>query len=123
MQPDFHYGLLGLRAGDMTRVYVAKHPTDAHLFKGILEQEGIEAIVRGEALFGARGEAPLTFDTLPSVWVLDPEDAERAGCLALEYERGAAPGGPRDTWRCGGCGEILEEQFGACWNCGRARGA
>ncbi len=76
----------------MKRVYVAKHPTDAHLFKGILEQEGIEAIVRGEALFGARGEAPLTFDTLPSVWVLEPEDAERAGCLALEYERGAAPG-------------------------------
>ena len=107
----------------MTRVYVAKHPTDAHLFKGILEQEGIEAIVRGEALFGARGEAPLTFDTLPSVWVLDPEDAERAGCLALEYGRGAAPAGPRDTWRCGGCGEIVEEQFGECWNCGRARGA
>ena len=107
----------------MTRVYVAKHPADAHLFKGILEQEGIEAIVRGEGLFGARGEAPVTFDTLPSVWVLDPEDVDRAQRLSQEYEQGGGLEGPRATWRCRGCGETVEEQFGECWNCGRARGA
>ena len=107
----------------MTRVYVARHPTDAHLFKGILENEGIAALIRGEALFGARGEAPLTFDTLPSVWVLDAADVGRASALAREYSKSIVSLGPLPTWRCSTCREFVEEQFTACWNCGASRSA
>ncbi|SVC76819.1 uncharacterized protein METZ01_LOCUS329673, partial [marine metagenome] len=103
------------------RIYVARHPTDAHLFKGILESEGIDALVRGEALFGARGEAPLTFDTLPSVWVLDTEQVGRASELAREYSRDVLSEGAPTNWRCATCRECVEEQFTACWNCGSLR--
>jgi hypothetical protein len=39
------------------------NPTDAHLLKGLLESEGIEAVVQGEFLWIARGEVPITTDT------------------------------------------------------------
>jgi hypothetical protein len=42
------------------QVFVAQHPTEAHVIKGLLEAEGIRAEVRGESLFGVRGEAPAT---------------------------------------------------------------
>ena len=46
--------------------------------KGILEAGDIQAIVRGEFLWGARGEVPITPETCPSVWVIDDGDYERA---------------------------------------------
>ncbi len=64
----------------LKRVYTAPDPIDAHLIKGLLEAEGIEAEVRGELLFGGRGELPMTEDTLPSVWVHDAWAAARAPC-------------------------------------------
>jgi len=106
----------------MKRVYIARNPTDAHLLKGILEAEEIPATVRGEELFGARGEAPLTAETCPSVWVLDEEHFERARELAALYSSGEAPKGIRGpTWRCPSCGETHEPQFTECWHCGTAR--
>ena len=50
------------------KVFVARNPTEAHLVRGMLEAAGIEAEVRGESLWGTRGETPLDDDTLPSVW-------------------------------------------------------
>ena len=105
----------------MIRIYVARHPTDAHLFKGILESEGIDALVRGEALFGARGETPRTFVTLPAVWVRETEQGGRASELAREYSRDVVPEGASTNWRCATCREIVEQQFTACWNCGSLR--
>ncbi len=62
----------------MTKVLTANHPTDAHLAVGFLESHGIKAVVQGAALFSARGEVPVTPDTLPSVWVENEADAARA---------------------------------------------
>ena len=62
----------------MKKVFVASHPTEAHLVKGLLDSREIPAIVRGESLFGVRGEAPVTPDTLPSVWVNNDDQAEEA---------------------------------------------
>ena len=42
----------------MKKVYEAQNPTDAHLLKDILETQGIEAIVKGDLLWAARGETP-----------------------------------------------------------------
>jgi hypothetical protein len=104
------------------RVYVAKHPTDAHLVKGLLEGEGIPVIVKGEALWIARGEIPITPDTCPSVWVLEDSDYERAieVLSALEPDE-ASPPQKSEEWRCGHCGEMNEPQFSECWQCGRDR--
>jgi len=76
----------------LRRVYVARHPTEAHFLKGLLASQGIEAEIRAEALFSARGELPVTSDTCPSVWVLDDSQLEE-----------------------------LEPQFTECWRCGTAR--
>ena len=56
--------------------------------KGLLERQGIDAEVRGEALFGLRGEIPITSDTLPTVWVMKDAQLKRALEFVADYERG-----------------------------------
>ena len=106
----------------MRRVYLARHPTEAHFLKGLLAAQGIEAEIRGEALFSARGELPVTPETCPSVWVLDDSQLDRALLLIAEYDhRGRSPDTLGVPWRCSSCGEELEPQFTECWRCGTAR--
>jgi hypothetical protein len=69
----------------MKKVFVARNPAEAHLVKGMLESRGIRAEVRGEALWGTRGETPVTADTLPEVWVLDDDQEQEAARLVGEY--------------------------------------
>lgn len=69
----------------MKQVFVARNPTEAHLVKGLLESNGIRAEVRGESLWGTRGETPLTPDTLPTVWVVDDQQATEAMQIVKEY--------------------------------------
>jgi len=103
----------------MRRVYVAQHPADAHMVRGLLEAEGIAAVVRGEALFSVRGLTPVTADTLPSVWVLDPLDAARAIELIDAPPPGASSPARLDrAWRCPACNEYVGPEFTACWRCG-----
>jgi hypothetical protein len=68
----------------MKKVFVARNPAEAHLVRGLLESRGIHAEVRGEALWGTRGETPLTPDTLPTVWV-DELQASEAARIVEEY--------------------------------------
>lgn len=107
----------------MIKVFVAQHPTEAHLVKGLLETDGIVAEVQGERLFAVRGEVPITEDTLPTVWV-DDGSAERALAIIEDYARRNAPADSLDPpWQCASCGEQVEAQFGTCWKCGAERPA
>jgi len=103
----------------LKKVYIAKNPADAHLLKGLLEGENIEAEVRGEFLYGVRGEVPITPDTCPSVWVMDDADYDRA--MELVFREGEPPYPVEGkAWRCN-CGEENENQFTECWSCGKGR--
>lgn len=104
----------------MKKIYLARDLSDAHLLKGLLEGDGIEAEVQGESLWKLRGEIPITEDTAPSVWVPD-EDYDRAMALVETFHVGeaSAPVAGK-SWRCI-CGEENEGQFTECWNCGRSR--
>ena len=105
----------------MKKVYIAKNFADAHLLKGLLEGENIEAEVRGEFLYGVRGEVPITPDTCPSVWVMDDADYDRAMGLVSTFREGPPPNAIEgEAWRCS-CGEENESQFTECWSCGKAR--
>jgi hypothetical protein len=103
----------------MTKVFVAQHPTEAHLVAGLLGSGGILTEVRGEALFGARGEVPVTPATLPSVWVLDDRQVDEA-LKILQGRLTEPPTGisADQSWKCSECGETVEPGFTTCWNCG-----
>ncbi len=106
----------------MLQVYVAQHPAEAHLVKGILESYGIGCQIRGEHLWSSRGMVPITTETAPSVWVKDDADFDAAKKRIGEYEaRIQSADTDSENWRCQWCGEESEGQFTECWNCGRSR--
>ena len=67
----------------MTKIYSAQNAIDAHIVKGMLEQQGIQARVNGEFLQGGIGELPLI--DLGTVSVAE-EDYEKALEVVREYE-------------------------------------
>lgn len=118
----------------MKHVYTARDAMDAHFVKGLLEQEGIEAVVQGENLQGTWGDLPLSAENLPNVHVVNDSDVERAAPIIEEYRRrdqadakvgvGATEVAvDRPKWKCPNCGEMVEEQFTQCWHCGHAKPA
>jgi hypothetical protein len=103
------------------KVFVAQHPTEAHFVRGLLESDGIAAEIRGESIFGVRGEAPPSADTLPTVWVVDEGDAARAMAILSKFGRQAGAVALPATWPCPQCGESIESQFTDCWHCATSR--
>lgn len=73
--------------------------------------------MRGEHLIPAYGEVPITFDTLPSIWV---EDGDRTVARQRidQALHGKVAG---NQWTCPGCDETLGPQFTECWSCGAPR--
>jgi len=82
-----------------------------------LEQEGVGCIVKNSALGGALGEIPFT-ECFPELWLLDAEVEPRARLLLKQWLELPAE---EALWRCPRCGENLEPQFSACWQCGQER--
>lgn len=107
---------------------------DANFLCGLLKQEGIKAVVQGEALQETWGNLNLTTESLPSVWV-DEADVRRAEPVVEEYRRVDAANAGRDdnddlsadqvvsakSWVCVNCGRTNEPQFDRCWHCTHAR--
>lgn len=107
-----------LSAAQMTPVFTARHPTEAHLIRGVLEAAGITAEVQGDQLFGAFGEIPV----LPTVWIRDAGAQTEAQQLIAEFLRGTPAARHRhERWVCENCHETLEGQFTDCWNCATPR--
>lgn len=106
----------------MRKVYSALHPTEAYLVKGLLAAENIESEVRGDILFGIRGELPITQETAPTVWIRDSTKLKRARAIIHLYEtRNKSDEYPSERWRCATCGELHGPQFSHCWQCGGSR--
>jgi len=103
----------------MKKVFTAQHHAEAHLVKGLLEVEGIEAEVRGEALFTTVEAASVIPGMQPEVWILDQAQTPAAMDLVSRYSKGESIF-PKETlpWECPECGEEHEPQFHACWKCG-----
>ena len=94
----------------MKPLHTARHAAEAHLIRGYLEANGVQAIVRGQFLAGGIGELPAD---LCKVWVIDDASFARADALVRPFLQGDAA--------CTQCHEPLEGQFTECWNCGAAR--
>lgn len=103
----------------MKPLYTARHATDAHLIRGYLESQGIQALVRGEFLTGGIGELPAD---ICKVWVVDDSAYARADALLWQFLQGeAARTHAHERWHCSRCDEEIEGQFTDCWHCGNAR--
>ena len=82
--------------------------------KNVLEQSGIDCVIKNAQLSGGLGEIPF-LECLPELWVLKDLDLDRAGELLAELEK---PDEETPQWRCRKCNELIEGQFSVCWKCG-----
>jgi hypothetical protein len=103
----------------MKEIYRAGDLTEAHILRGILEEAGIQVVIRGESLGPLSGAVPFS-ETKPSVWVVDDEDEESAMAILHEYQEKATALVDGNPWTCS-CGEVIEPQFTDCWSCGSSR--
>lgn len=81
----------------------------------VLESYGIRCLRKNEYLGGGIGELPVT-ECWPELWVIDDGQYEYARDIidtAMSDDKGTLT-----DWRCSRCGEMVEGQFGVCWNCG-----
>lgn len=99
----------------MSMIYTSPDLVLVNHVRNLLESAGIEVTVTRRYLAGALGELPFT-ETWPQLWLRDPRDERRARDIIAASQRASTA-----VWRCT-CGELLEEQFTACWKCGRQRG-
>lgn len=113
-----------LQHADLLRLHLERHGItcalrNEHLARG--------AVAPGPGVPASWGSAPP--DAWVEVWVADAQANEAQGLTRAWSEEmdkaasGTAPNSSKapSTWTCDGCGEVLEEQFGACWQCGRER--
>ena len=88
---------------------------DATLVRNLLEGAQIEACLLDEQM-GRLIPFYLSAMSAGAVKVaVRPSDAEEAR-IVLSATGEPVPG-EDGTWDCPGCGEAIEAQFGACWNC------
>ena len=85
-------------------------------YRNLLESEGIACKIRNEHLTTIAGEIPF-FETWPELWIVHDLDYDRARQL---IDGATADDHPGSSWTCPACGEEIEGQFAACWNCGKA---
>ncbi len=100
------------------KLYACRDAMEAHFLSGLLAQANISSTVLGESLGPARGELPMTLETLPAVWIgaYHQEAALEVVKQFLEIKRGDALA-VGEPWTCAQCGEQIEGQFSSCWNC------
>jgi len=100
----------------MKRIATAESLAEIGHYRNVLEQNGIDCVIRNEQLSGALGEVPF-LECLPELWVLRDTDLQQAERLLTELQTESVGG---KNWKCPKCREDNEAQFAICWNCGKA---
>jgi hypothetical protein len=98
----------------LKRVFSSYNQTAVYHARNLLDNAGIETLLKNAILSSAMGELPPA-ECQAELWVLDDRDEARA--TAILQERVSGP-----DWTCA-CGEQLGAQFTHCWRCGAERGA
>ena len=70
----------------MKRVFTVPTITEAYLFAGILNNEGVEAVIKNEHVAGLAGEIPF-MEAWPEVWVVHDPDLDRAMTILARYQK------------------------------------
>jgi enoyl-CoA hydratase/carnithine racemase len=117
--------------GSPIEVFSARDIAEAYLVRGMLQEDGIDAMVVGESLGGIAGEVP-PLQATPRIWVR-PIDADRARQLIEQFERQSAarsattsnpPGSEGVSAQaelfCYHCGETVDYGQTSCPACGKS---
>lgn len=98
--------------------YASLKAHEIHHLKNLLQSAGIRCQLRNEGLSTLAGEVPFT-ECAMQIWLEDESDRAQASSILREMTGRSTPATATETtWTCVGCGERLEAQFTACWNCG-----
>ena len=89
--------------------------------RNVLENAGIETVLKNEYALGALGEiAP--FETWMEVWAVKETDYDKAMAIVAEIKT-PEHAGNKSAWICPECGEENAASFDLCWNCQTERNA
>ncbi len=97
----------------MKRVFSSYNQTAVYHARNLLENAGIETVVKNAILSSAMGELPPA-ECQAELWVLHDSDGARAEQILAEKPTS------EPEWTCA-CGEKLGAQFTQCWRCGAYR--
>jgi len=99
----------------MKTVYSTSNLAMVSLFRTILEGYGINCWLKNEFLSAGIGEIP-PIECWPQLCVDDADYVEAQRIVDEAFSEKNLP-----AWQCASCGEVIEGQFTACWNCGNSR--
>lgn len=98
----------------MIKIFTSPSMPTIYNIKNILENNGIESVVKGDKRYSGIGELPPT-ECWIELWLIDESKKEEAAKLIDKINNEKQEG---EKWKCPKCGELLEPQFEICWNCG-----
>jgi hypothetical protein len=110
-----------LMSGEPTVIYSAANSQQAHLLKGLLEQEGISARVVNDAIQLAGGDLPVGWSAAARVVVAE-QDGPAARLLAEEFDRQTAHE-PTDDDQAEASELLPWSDWPVCPTCGERRSA
>jgi len=97
-------------------LYYAANSTEAHLIKGLLENDGISTMLFGEDLSIGVGELPV--DVLQVEIKVDKKKYIKALEIISNYEkRNNEINDKKHIWTCTNCNCINPGNFEICWSC------
>lgn len=99
----------------MIEIYRDHDFSKAGLYQGMLEDAGIETVLRNRNSVTMTTAVPIP-SMYPNICVYTPEDATRARELLAVYAESASVEAAAD-WKCALCGESNEGNFTECWSC------
>ena len=106
-----------VNAAPMRPLFVSLNLHEIHHLRNLLAAEGVLCHIHNEGLSTLAGEVPF-IECAMQLWLKDERDRNLAEDVLGRFRSKRAPALP--SWRCR-CGEELEAQFWACWNCGTVR--
>jgi hypothetical protein len=112
-----------MQPNDAVNVYLARDLLEAEFLHNLLTDAGIESFVIGGATAILAEVIPLAARA-PCLWVRQADETRAREFLA-DYERRRREPHSNDesttTWKCGVCGELVDDEFDLCWNCQNPR--
>ena len=97
-------------------IYSAANATEAHLIKGLLENESIETTLSGEGLSIAMGGLPTDVIQV-GIMVNEDKYAESLEIISNYEQTLREPAQDGKSWECNECKQVNPEIFEICWNC------